>query len=283
MTAGAEPAPRRSPVRRKRPRARGESGAASTTPDSPSARPKTANRDDATLNAVRPPPPAGGWASRPKLPGDRGGRGLAVEIYLIRHGQTPNNITGERLYNACLTDLGRVQAERLAATLSAAGLTAVLCSPLLRAMETAAPIALASRLPLDPDNDLVEFNRWDPYLGATRAELAVRFPAARLEGAMPASGWAYAGPEPVVAALARVWRVLRRISALPSGSAVAIVAHGTFNALLLAAWLGIDPFNGVQFAQDNACINRLTLDERRVAVRCINDTRHLYGVASPPV
>ncbi len=60
MTAGAEPAPRRSPVRRKRPRARGESGAASTTPDSPSARPKTANRDDATLNAVRPPPPQEG-------------------------------------------------------------------------------------------------------------------------------------------------------------------------------------------------------------------------------
>ena len=100
---------------------------------------------------------------------------------------------------------------------------------------------------------------------------------------MPVSGWAYAGPEPVTAALARVRRILARIAALPPGSAVAIVAHGTFNALLLAAWLGIDPLDGVTFTQDNACINRLTLDGSRVVVRCINDTRHLYGVASPPV
>jgi len=208
---------------------------------------------------------------------------LAVQTYLIRHGQTPNNITGERIYNARLTDLGRAQADRLAWALGSAGLTAVLCSPLLRAMETAARIAAAAGLPLEACNDLVEFNSWDAYAGASREELAARFPAARLEVAMPAGGWAYPGPEPVPQGQERVRRVLARVAALPSGSTVAVVAHGTFNALLLGAWLGIDPGAGVTFSQDNACINRLRLEAGRVAVQCINDTRHLDGVASPPV
>ena len=119
---------------------------------------------------------------------------MAVQIYLIRHGQTPNNITGERLYNEGLTELGRAQAERLALALAQTGLTAVVCSPLLRAMETAVPIAAAAGVALDVSNDLVELNRWDAYVGASREELATRFPGVRLEPTMPAAGWPIWGP-----------------------------------------------------------------------------------------
>lgn len=207
---------------------------------------------------------------------------MAVDVYLIRHGQTCNNVTGERMYNAGLTDLGRSQAECVAASLARAGLTTLLCSPLLRAMETGAYVAGATGLPQDVCNDLVEFNRWDPYVGASRACLAARFPRARLEAGMPALGWRYAGPEPPAAGRSRIRRVLSMVAALPGGSVVAIVAHGTYNGQLLGAWLGIRGSGGVAFAQDNACINHLTLVSGHVVVHRLNDTRHLVGIAASP-
>lgn len=207
---------------------------------------------------------------------------MAVEVFLIRHGQTPNNITGERIYNAGLTALGRAQAGALARALREREVTAVVSSPLLRAMETASTIAAATTLPLDVSNDLVEINRWDPYVGAPSDELGRRFPQARLEPGMPRDGWSYPGPEPADMARRRVRRVVSWVAAFPAGTTVALVAHGTFNGLLLAAWVG-SPLEGApNFTQDNACINHLTITPGGVAVHRLNDTRHLAGTGTPP-
>ena len=205
---------------------------------------------------------------------------MAIEVYLIRHGQTVGNLTGERHYNPALTDVGRLQSQRLAAALGGAGLTHCVCSPLLRALETAVPLARAAGVRLGVWNVLSEYNGWDPYTGATRAELAERFPEAVLEPEMPDTGWSYAGPEPVHEAEARARVVIARVTAAPDGSRMALVAHGTFNAMLIAAWLGVRR-RGVAIAQDNACVNRLMVEPQRVTLLALNDTSHLGPDAVP--
>ena len=217
------------------------------------------------------------------LPATAGGRpetagagAAATHVLLVRHGQTPGNVSGERLYNPGLTDLGRVQARCLAEALAAAGVRRLLSSPLRRALETAAPVAARAGVPVEACNDLVEFNAWDAYRGASRAELGGWFPRARLEAAMPEQGWDYPGPEEAASAALRVRRILARLAAFPAGEVVGVVAHGTFNGLLLRAWLGAA--EGVLFSQANACINHLVLQGGAVTVRVLNDTRHLDGL-----
>ena len=205
-----------------------------------------------------------------------GAGAAATHVLLVRHGQTLGNVSGERLYNPGLTDLGRVQARRLAEALAAAGVRSLLSSPLRRALETAAPVAARVGVPVEACNDLVEFNAWDAYRGASRAELGGWFPGARLEPAMPEQGWDYPGPEEAASAALRVRRILARVAALPPAGVVGIVAHGTFNGLLLRAWLGVA--EGVVFAQANACINHLVLQGGTITVRALNETCHLDGL-----
>lgn len=218
------------------------------------------------------PWPTGRGATR------KGGGRVAIDVYLLRHGQTPNNITGERIYDAGLTALGQAQAERLARALGDVGLSLVVASPLRRSLETARPLAAAAGVGLSVWNDLVEHNRWDPYTSLARDDLGRLFPEADIEPEMPPGGWMYPGPEPPTSVFARVRRLQGRIAALPAGTAVALVAHGTLNGMLLAAWLGLAPAAPVSFSQDNACISHLRLDMGAVQVVRCNDTAHLDGL-----
>ncbi len=206
---------------------------------------------------------------------------MATDVYLLRHGQTPNNITGERIYDAGLTALGRAQAQRLAQALAGAGLSLVVASPLRRSLETARPLAAAAGIRVSVWNDLVEHNRWDPYTSLPRDELGRLFPEAEIESEMPAGGWPYPGPEAAADVAARVGRLQHRIAALPEGTAVALVAHGTLNGMLLAAWLGPAPGARVSFSQDNACISHLRLEAGGLHVVRCNDTAHLAGLRDP--
>jgi broad specificity phosphatase PhoE len=199
---------------------------------------------------------------------------MASEVYLIRHGQTIGNLTGARLHNPGLTDLGRAQAAALAAALRAERPAPILSSPLLRALETASAIAAATGAPLLVWNDLVEMNGWQPYSSSPRDELRRLFPRAELEPDMPEAGWSYPGPEDAAAGWARAARVVRRVSALP-GERVAVVAHGTFNAMLLCTWLRARVDGAVGFAQDNGAMSRLTVAAGRTVLHTCNDVAHL--------
>lgn len=66
-----------------------------------------------------------------------------IHVFFLRHGQSLGNL--ERRFlghtNLPLSDLGRQQADRAASYLAEQGITSVYSSDLLRARETAAPIA----------------------------------------------------------------------------------------------------------------------------------------------
>jgi broad specificity phosphatase PhoE len=67
-----------------------------------------------------------------------------VRLFLIRHGQTPNNVTGRldtAFPGAGLTPLGEAQARAVPAALPDEDLVGIYASPLVRTQLTAAPLA----------------------------------------------------------------------------------------------------------------------------------------------
>ncbi|MBL7630635.1 histidine phosphatase family protein [Frankia nepalensis] len=77
---------------------------------------------------------------------------------MVRHGEVfnPEKILYGRLPNYRLSDAGQRQAKVTAEFLAEFDVAAVVASPLLRAQQTAAPIAAAHRLPVLVDHRLIE-------------------------------------------------------------------------------------------------------------------------------
>ncbi len=87
---------------------------------------------------------------------------MTATVYFVRHGQTYHNLE-ERIcgqIEAKLTPEGYKQAATTAQKLAECGVhfDAILCSPLQRAQETAAPIAQATQTPIYYDAGLMELN-----------------------------------------------------------------------------------------------------------------------------
>ena len=74
-----------------------------------------------------------------------------TRVLLVRHGQSQGN--AERRFGGHtatpLSDLGRAQAEATARALAAEGVTAIYSSDLLRAVQTAEPLARAAGIPIE--------------------------------------------------------------------------------------------------------------------------------------
>lgn len=79
-------------------------------------------------------------------------------VHLVRHGEVhnPDGILYGRRDGFHLSDLGRKMAERTAETLAAQDLAVLVCSPLERARETAAPLAEKSGLEVEIDERVIE-------------------------------------------------------------------------------------------------------------------------------
>jgi broad specificity phosphatase PhoE len=83
-------------------------------------------------------------------------------VHLLRHGEVlnPTGVLYGRLPGFHLSDLGREMAEIVGAHLSDHDLAAVVASPLDRAQETAAPIALAHGLSITTDERVIEADNY---------------------------------------------------------------------------------------------------------------------------
>jgi broad specificity phosphatase PhoE len=79
-------------------------------------------------------------------------------IHLLRHGEVhnPAGVLYGRLPGYGLSDLGRTMAQRVANNVADRDITVLVASPLQRAQETAAPIAAALGLEINPDPRLIE-------------------------------------------------------------------------------------------------------------------------------
>ncbi|MEQ3550422.1 histidine phosphatase family protein [Pseudonocardia nematodicida] len=84
--------------------------------------------------------------------------GPVTVVHLLRHGEVhnPEKILYGRLDGYRLSDHGQAQAKTVAAHLGDADVAAVVASPLLRAQQTAAPIADAHGVDIGTDDGLIE-------------------------------------------------------------------------------------------------------------------------------
>lgn len=199
-----------------------------------------------------------------------------MDILLLRHGESVNNTLPEHAHipDPPLTARGRAQAERLAAALAPLRPDVVICSPLLRSLQTAAPLAAGSGVPWLCWADVVEVNRAHPDDGQPLADLQRRYPGVDFEPGMPWPG--FPGRETGDQATARADRLSRRLEAgFPAAARVAVVGHGGFNAFLLRSWLGAPQDGTVRVVQGNTCINVIRRVPGATTLLRYNDCGHL--------
>jgi broad specificity phosphatase PhoE len=101
-----------------------------------------------------------------------------MRVYLARHGETTWNLAGryQGRRESALTALGMRQALALADAMSAARVSRVVSSPLLRCSATALPSAERANVALETDDRLIEIahGTWE---GRLRDEIAANDPA----------------------------------------------------------------------------------------------------------
>jgi 2,3-bisphosphoglycerate-dependent phosphoglycerate mutase len=163
-----------------------------------------------------------------------------TRIFLVRHGVTvwhaENRYAGTT--DVALDQSGYAQAERLAAWASNVGLTAIWCSPLSRARETAAPAARATRLEPHIEQRLREID-FGQVEGKTIAEAETLYPEEiRRFRIDPVTFPLPGGEDPHQAALRGV-SALREIALANPDGRVLVVAHNTLIRLTLCSLFGI--------------------------------------------
>jgi broad specificity phosphatase PhoE len=156
-------------------------------------------------------------------------------VYLIRHGETTNNL--EQRCNGCRTDQplsarGEKQAAALATYFDEHPVDTLHTSYLIRAKQTAA-IAFRTdfnALNVEPDLHEVDLGEWD---GTPYAEAAARYPelwAGVTENSVITH---FPGGESVTEAADRIFAAFLRIARAHRGERIAIIAHEMILVLLL--------------------------------------------------
>jgi probable phosphoglycerate mutase len=172
----------------------------------------------------------------------------ALQLYLIRHGETAWSITGQHtgVTDIALTAHGEREASALEPFLRTIPFARVLISPSLRARETCDLAGFALTAEIEPD--LAEWNYGD-YEGRRTVDIRQEIPGWNV--------WRDGCPhgETPGNISVRADRLLARLIVL-SGN-VALFSHGQFGSALAARWIGLAVLHGQHFALGPATISIL--------------------------
>jgi broad specificity phosphatase PhoE len=234
-----------------------------------------------------------------------------MELYLIRHGQSTNNVTMQRdpLHREAdppLTPLGQQQAEAVAGrlahswnvdnylfqhpdsreSLTGTGITRLLVSPMRRAMQTALPVSRELRL--NPEVSLDIFEQGGLYVegdegistspGLTRSEMQAHFPGYQLPPGVTDSGWWLATDrEDMAACQARAIRLVAQLNLVRfSAGRIAIVSHGMFLEQVFKALFNLLPGDSLRLTLYNTSVSRIDfLPDGQIGLRYLNRIDHL--------
>jgi 2,3-bisphosphoglycerate-dependent phosphoglycerate mutase len=236
-----------------------------------------------------------------------------MELYLIRHGQSANNILTDMTHRVCdppLTELGQLQADALAVGLRAGGLlpqsavsltepcmngrhplayriTRLYCSPMQRALQTARPLAEA--LDLSPlvwvdihEHGGVFLDHGDPqgvvgYPGYSREEILRSFPGYRVPDEIDGAGWWHGQMEQWSECQARAEKVARQIRDWATQDAgIALVSHAGFLDALLQSLMSVPGDGSVFFQHCNTGVTRVDFfPDGHLQLRYLNRLDHL--------
>jgi probable phosphoglycerate mutase len=198
-----------------------------------------------------------------------------MELIIVRHARPEHVEDADGAADPPLSDVGRVQAERVGDHLAGEGVDHLVSSPMRRAVETAAPLAV--RLGLDPEivDDLAEYDRDESS-----------YVPAEIRRANRDEGWAdplgEMGHAERDAWIAGVGRAFHRIILDNPGRRVAVFCHGMVTSVWFAQVLGIDDL--IRFTPDYCGVTRMLANARTdyVTVRSFNET-HFLGDSHIPL
>ncbi|MFF1767292.1 bifunctional RNase H/acid phosphatase [Streptomyces sp. NPDC058249] len=217
--------------------------------------------------------PTVGWGAPPDL-------GAPATFVLLRHGETlltpQKRFSGSGGSDPALSDVGREQAERVAAALAARGtIQAILASPLTRTRETAG--AVAARLGLDVviEDGLREtdFGAWE---GLTFAEVRERYPDDLNAWLASPKAEPTGGGESFAATARRIAATRDKLVAAYAGRTVLLVSHVTPIKTFVRLALGAPPESLFRMELSAASLSAVAYyADGNASVRLFNDTSHL--------
>jgi len=206
-----------------------------------------------------------------------------TEILLLRHGQSQGNEQGRFGGHGPtpLTDKGRRQAEAVARALGPdgeGGLTMIWSSDLVRAVETARPVAEACGIAVETTPALRE-RSVGVFTGLTFAEAESRYPEAYAKLMARDSDHRPDGGESAVECAARAAALVEQaVARFPAGRLL-FVSHAAALNLILIHLLGMEHRTHgrrVWFRTDNCALHRLKRSPDGIwQVLALNDRAHL--------
>lgn len=237
-----------------------------------------------------------------------------MELYIIRHAQSTNNVSmlynyTDRVADPPLTELGFRQADAVAHYLATTPdldrwvdqipdgqklpigfqFTKVYCSPMLRTLQTCLPISRTLSIKPELWVDIHEHGGLHMdygdergivgFPGLTRSEILTQFAGFHIPDVVTEDGWYDPArkAEDIGACMGRAVEVahaLHRQAA--TNERIALVTHGTFADVLLKALLNLLPGHALRFNHYNTAITRLDFQpDGLIKLRYLNRVAHL--------
>jgi broad specificity phosphatase PhoE len=205
---------------------------------------------------------------------------MATVVYLVRHGSVVGAETGRFIghLDVALSPLGERQIAALALRLRGVRLEAVYSSDLARARRSAEILAAPHGLVPVELGALREFamGRWE---GLTGEEILHREPAAFATWMADVAGYQFPEGENLAQLAARAWPAFEEIASSHPGGAVAVVAHGGTNRVIVCRALGVAPERILALGQDYAALSVLEWSGARWALRLLNHREPVTGAS----
>lgn len=200
-----------------------------------------------------------------------------MRILVIRHGESEADLLDvhEGRADFALTERGHKQAEAMAQYVTQNyPLTAIYCSPLKRAYQTALHLSEASGIPLTPDEKLMEFNN-GLIAGLERVVAREKYP--QIEN-LPLHASVYE-QESVLEFRFRADYILSKIlSETDPDATVAIITHGGMVEQLYRAFLRLPVDSDICFATGDTGIHEWNITKDRRMIVKSNMTAHTAGI-----
>ena len=197
-----------------------------------------------------------------------------INIYLVRHGQTEANIKMrfQGHQDNPLNELGLKQAEEVAKRFKNIKLDAIYSRPLLRAKQTAKPLAEDKQLPIQiiPGLQEISFGKWE---GLTFTAIKEQWPEelnaffTKPKDTKIPEGESFKDLED--RAFPPFDKVVR---SLEDGTSIAVVSHGGVVRALECAAIGIDLNNVWNIAVDNSSVSLLQFYNNHYLLKTHNST-----------
>jgi len=207
---------------------------------------------------------------------------MSTTVYLVRHGSVIGAETRRFIghLDVPLSPLGERQVLAVAERLRAVRLSAVYSSDLARTRRSAQILAAPHGLGTVEMPALREFSmgRWE---GLTAEQIRELDAAAFSAWMADIAGYQFPEGENLEQLAARAWPALEAIVAAHPDGAVAVVAHGGTNRVLLCRALGVAPHRILALGQDYAALSVLRWSGARWTLTLLNH-REVTAEASEP-